>query len=245
MAEIVIEAEERKVGSSNAARRLRREEKLPAVVYGGDKDSNPIILNPREIISVLKSESGQNTIFKLKVAGGSEDNVMIFDLQIDPITHQLIHADLVRIALDVEIEVSVPLRIVGEAIGVVEDLGVLDHSLRELVVSCLPTNIPESIDVDVSELEMNESIKVEDLQVPPDVTVVTESDRSVASVVAPVSEADLEADLGVEGEEIEGEEIEGEELEEGEEPEEGAPEEAAEGAEPAKPEGAEEEKKSE
>ncbi len=244
MADIVIEAQEREAGSSNAARRMRREEKLPAVVYGGDKESNPIVLNPREIISVLKSESGQNTIFKLKVAGGSEDNVMIFDVQIDPITHQLIHADLVRIALDVEIEVSVPLRIVGEAIGVVEDLGVLDHSLRELVISCLPTNIPESIDVDVSELEMNQSIKVEDLQVPPDVTVVTEPDRSVASVVPPVSEADLEADLGVEGEEIEGEEIEGEEVE-GEEPEEGAGEAPAEGDEAAKPEGAEEKKKSE
>lgn len=239
MAEIVIEAEAREAGSSNAARRMRREEKLPAVVYGGDKESNPIILNPREIISVLKSESGQNTIFKLKVAGGSEDNVMIFDVQIDPITHHLIHADLMRIALDVEIEVSVPLRIVGEAKGVIEDGGVLDHSLRELVVSCLPTNIPESIGVDVSELDMNQSIKVEDLQVPPDVTVVTEPDRSVASVVAPVSEADLEADLGVEGEEIEGEVIEGEE------PEEGAGEAPAEGAEAAKPEAAEEEKKSE
>ncbi len=237
MADIVIEAQEREAGSSNAARRMRREEKLPAVVYGGDKESNPIVLNPREIISVLKSESGQNTIFKLKVAGGSEDNVMIFDLQIDPITHQLIHADLVRIALDVEIEVSVPLRIVGEAKGVIEDGGVLDHSLRELLVSCLPANIPESIDVDVSELEMNQSIKVEDLQVPPDVTVVTEPDRSVASIVAPVSEADLEADLGVEGEEIEGEEIEGEEPEEGAE----AP---AEGAGASKPGEAEEEKKS-
>ena len=243
MADIVIEAEAREVGSSNAARRMRREEKLPAVVYGGDKESNPIILNPREIISVLKSESGRNTIFKLKVAGGSEDNVMIFDLQIDPITHHLIHADLMRIALDVEIEVSIPLRIVGEAKGVIEDGGVLDHSLRELVVSCLPTNIPESIDVDVSELDMNQSIKVEDLQVPPDVTVVTEPDRSVASVVAPVSEADLEADLGVEGEEIEGEEIEGEEIE-GEEPEEGAGEAPAEGADAAKPGEAEEGKKS-
>ena len=237
MAEIVIEAEEREAGSSNAARRMRREEKLPAVVYGGDKESTPIILDPREIISVLKSESGQNTIFKLKVGRGAEDNVMIFDVQIDPITYRLIHADLVRIALDVEIEVSVPLRIVGEAKGVVEDGGVLDHSLRELVVSCLPTNIPESIEVDVSELEMNQAIKVDDLMVPPDVTVVTEPDRSVASIVAPVSEADLEADLGVEGEEIEGEAIEGEEPEE----DAAAP---AEGAEAAKPEEAEKEKKS-
>ena len=238
MDEIVIEAEVREPGSSNEARRVRRDQKLPAVVYGGDKDSRPIVLNPREIISILKSESGQNTIFKLKVAGGAEDNVMIFDVQIDPITHSLEHADLVRIAMDVLIEVSIPLHIVGEAIGVVEDGGVLDHSLRELVVSCLPTNIPESIDVDVSELEMNQSVKVEDLQVPADVTVVTESDRSVASVVPPVSEADLEADLGIEGEEIEGEEIEGEELEEGVEgadAEEGDAAEGSEGATEEKP----------
>lgn len=207
MAEIVIEAEPRKVGSSNAARRLRREEKLPAVVYGGDKESNPIVLSPREIIAVLKSESGQNTVFKLKVAGGSEDDVMIFDVQIDPITRRLIHADLVRIAMDVEIEVSVPLQLVGEAKGVTEDGGVLDHSLRELLVICLPTNIPESINVDVGELQMNQSIKVEDLRVPPDVTVVTSPESSVASVVPPLSEADLEADLGLEGEEIEGEEL--------------------------------------
>ena len=204
MAEIVIEAEQREVGSSNTARRLRREEKLPAVVYGGDKGSYPIVLSPQEIISILTSESGRNTIFKLKVAGGSEDNVMIFDVQIDPITHRLIHADL---ALDVEIEVSVPLQLSGEALGVTEDGGVLDHSLRELVVSCLPTNIPESIHVDVSELQMNQSIKVEDLAVPPSVTVVTPPGSSVASVVPSVSEADLEADLGLEGEEIEGEEL--------------------------------------
>jgi len=222
MADILVQAEPREAGSSNEARRLRRERKLPAVVYGGKKDSNTITLDPREIITILKSESGQNTIFKLEVGGGSPDNVMIFDLQIDPITHTLEHADLIRIAMDVEIEVSVPLVIVGEAVGVVIDGGVLEHSLRELVVTCLPANIPDEIQVDVSDLEMNTGIRVEDIQVPADVTVITEADRSIASVQPPVSEADLEADLGLEEEE----EIEGEELEEG-------AEEAAEGEEPA------------
>ena len=226
MADIHIEAEPREAGSSNLARRMRRDRKLPAVVYGGDKDSNTITLNPREIISILKSESGQNTIFKLTVGGGSEENVMIFDLQIDPITHQLIHADLVRIAMDVEIEVSVPLVIVGEPVGVVVDGGVLDHPLRELVVMCLPSNIPDAIEVDVSELEMNTSIKVEDIALPPDVTLVTDPDRSIASVVPPVSEADLE--VAVEEEELEL--AEGEEVPEGEE-EEAEGEEGAEEAE--------------
>ena len=108
----------------------------------------------------------------------------------------------------------------AHARGVIEG-GVLDHSLRELVVTCLPTDIPESIEVDVTDLEMNQSIKVEDIQVPANVTVVTEADRSVASVVPPVSEADLEADLTVEGEEpVEGEappEEEEEGVEEGDE----------------------------
>ena len=138
---------------------------------------------------------------------------MMFDVQIDPMKRSLVQAGLVRIAMDVTIEVSVPLQIVGEAAGAIEG-GVLDHSLRELVISCLPSDIPESIEVDVTALEMNQSIKVEDIQVPANVTVVTEADRSVASIVPPVSEADLEADLTVEGEEpVErevAEEVEGE-----------------------------------
>lgn len=215
MAEIIIEAAQREAGSSNEARRLRRERKLPAVVYGGDRRSHPITLDPREIVSILKSESGQNTVFKLKVADGSEENVMIFDVQIDPITHSLQHADLVRIAMDVAIEVAVPIELVGEAVGVHINGGVLDISLRELTVQCLPGDIPDLVEVDVSELDIHDSIKVEDITLPGKVTLVTELDRSIASVVPPVSEEDLEADLGIEGEEplegVEAEAAEGEE----------------------------------
>jgi large subunit ribosomal protein L25 len=221
MAEIVIEAALREAGSSNEARRMRRDRKLPAVVYGGDKESNPITLNPREIVSILKSESGQNTVFQLKLGGGVSETVMIFDVQIDPITHSLVHADLVRIAMDVELEVEIPIELIGEPIGVRLHGGVLDHSLRELTVTCLPGDIPEQIVVDVSELDLHDSIRVGDLPIPDNVKVETDPDRSVASVVAAVSEADLEVDLTVEGEEIEGEvpteeaEVEGEEAEEG------------------------------
>jgi large subunit ribosomal protein L25 len=200
---------------------MRRDRKLPAVVYGGDRESNPITLNPREIVSILKSESGQNTVFQLKLDGGVSETVMIFDVQIDPITHSLVHADLVRIAMDVELEVEIPIELIGEPIGVRLHGGVLDHSLRELTVTCLPGDIPEQIVVDVSELDLHDSIRVGDLPIPDNVKVETDPDRSVASVVAAVSEADLEVDLTVEGEEIEGEvpaeeaEVEGEEAEEG------------------------------
>jgi large subunit ribosomal protein L25 len=220
MAEIVIEAALRQAGSSNEARRMRRDRKLPAVVYGGDKESNPITLNPREIVSILKSESGQNTVFQLKLDGGVSETVMIFDIQVDPITHSLVHADLVRIAMDVELEVEIPIELIGEPIGVLLHGGVLDHSLRELTVTCLPGNIPEHIEVDVSKLDLHDSIRVADLPIPDNVKVETDPDRSVASVVAAVTEADLEVDLTVEGEEIEGEEpkeeaeVEGEEAEE-------------------------------
>lgn len=222
MAEIVIEAAPRQAGSSNEARRMRRDRKLPAVVYGGDRESNPITLNPREIISILKSESGQNTVFQLKLDGGVSETVMIFDVQIDPISHSLVHADLVRIAMDVELEVEIRIELIGEPIGVRLHGGVLDHSLRELTVTCLPGDIPEQIEVDVSELDLHDSIRVADLPIPANVKVETDPDRSVASVVAAVSEADLEADLTVEGEEIEGEELEEAAEVEGEEPEEGA-----------------------
>ncbi len=201
MAEIIIEAAQREAGSSNEARRLRRERKLPAVVYGGARESYPITLDPREIVSILKSESGQNTVFKLKVADGSEENVMIFDVQINPITHSLQHADLVRIAMDVAIEVAVPVELVGEPVGVRLNQGVLDISLREITVQCLPGDIPDLVEVDVSELDIHDSIRVEDIELPGKVTLVTEPDRSIASVVPPVSEEELEADLGVEGEE--------------------------------------------
>ncbi len=209
MADITIEAAPREAGSSNEARRLRRDRKLPAVLYGGDGGSAPITLDPREIVSILKSESGQNTVFKLKVADGSEENVMIFDVQIDPITHSLQHADLVRIAMDVAIEVAVPIELVGEPVGVRVEGGVLDISLRELTVACLPGDIPDAVEVDVTELDIHDSVKVADISLPANVTLVTEPDFSVASVVPPVSEEELEADLGVEGEpEVEGEEAE-------------------------------------
>lgn len=220
MADILIEAAPREAGSSNAARRMRRERRLPAVVYGGHKDARTITLDPNEIVSILKSESGRNTIFKLEVDGGGAEDVMIFDVQIDPLSHSLLHADLMRIAMDVAVEVSVPIHLIGEPKGVVADGGVLDHSLRQLEVSCLPGNIPESIDIDVSHLEINDSIRVADLEIPADVTLETDPGRSVASVVPPLSEEELEADLGVEVEEplLEGEEpVEGEEPEEGEE----------------------------
>lgn len=193
MNEIKVEAEPREAGSSNAARRLRAEHKLPAVLYGGDADSIPISVDPKDIIDILRSDSGQNTLFEVTVGDGSPETVMIFDIQVDPVTHHLQHADLVRIAMDRTIQVEVPVELVGTPAGVKEEGGVLDHSLREVLVECLPGDIPDELTVDVSHLTIGDSVSIEDLEVPVSVKVMADPNRNVASVVAPISEEELEA----------------------------------------------------
>jgi len=215
MSEIIVNAVSRESSTSNEARRLRREGKLPAVVYGGDKDSIAVTLVPRELLTILKSDSGQNTVFQVKI--GDEDaaeTVMVFDYQVDPIRHNLTHADLVRISMDKAIEVSVHLVFTGEPKGVEMDGGVLDQAMREVTVECLPTDIPESLEVDVSELEIGDSVRVVDIVVPRNVKVLVDEDTTLASVVPPVSEEDLEVAV----EEVPfGEEVEPELVGEGEE----------------------------
>lgn len=233
MADIVVQAEPRNVGSTNLARRMRRADKLPAVIYGGEGDSLPVAVDPRAVTRILKSESGENTVFQVQIEGGEPETVMIFDYQIDPITHSLMHADFVRIAMDEAIEVEVPIELIGVPKGVEVDGGVLDHSLREVTIECLPGDIPDEFTVDVSELEIGDSVHVSDLRIPPSVTLVTDTGRTVASVVPPVSEEELEAAIEplVEGAapELVGEE-EGEAAE-AEAAEEEAPEEEGEGEE--------------
>ncbi len=215
MSEIIVNAVSREQGSSNEARRLRRAGKLPAVVYGGAKDSIAVTLEPRELLKILKSDSGQNTVFQVKIGDeGAAETVMVFDYQVDPIRHHLTHADLVRISMDKAIEVSVQLVFSGEPLGVKIDGGVLDQAMREVGVECLPTDIPESLEVDVSELEIGDSVRVVDIKLPPNVKVLIDEDTTLASVVPPVSEEDLEAPV----EEVPfGEEVEPELVGEGEE----------------------------
>jgi len=228
MHDITVEAEPREAGSSNAARRLRAEHRLPAILYGGDGDSLPISLDPKAIIDILRSDSGQNTLFEVRVGDDRPETVMIFDIQVDPVTHHLQHADLVRIALDKAIQVRVPVELVGTPAGVQEEGGVLDHSLREVLVECLPGDIPDEITVDVSHLTIGDAVSVEDLEIPISVKVMADPNRNVASVVAPISEEELEAAveslatelepelIGEEEELLEVEELPEEELEEAE-----------------------------
>jgi large subunit ribosomal protein L25 len=149
--------------NKNAARRVRVSGKIPAVVYGAGQESVAVIVDPRVITKILHSDSGHNTIFDLEVAGSGLVKAMIVDWQHEPIKGALLHIDLKRIAMDKAIRVSVPIQLVGVPVGVRAQGGILEHVLREVEVECLPGDIPGHLDVDVSALELNDSIHVSDL----------------------------------------------------------------------------------
>src|SRR5580700_8582537 len=148
----VLEAEPREAGTKNHARRVRREGKIPAVVYGASKEALPVTVDPRHVLRILRSDSGHNTIFDLALNGGERTKAMIVDWQYEPIKGALLHIDLKRIAMDQKLKVAVPIVLKGEAAGVKQQGGILEQIFREVEVECLPSDIPSSIEADVSEL---------------------------------------------------------------------------------------------
>ncbi|HEX9200271.1 MAG TPA: 50S ribosomal protein L25 [Acidobacteriaceae bacterium] len=149
--------------NKNAARRVRVEGKIPAVVYGAGQESVAVAVDPKIITKILHSDSGHNTIFDLDVTGSAVVKAMIVDWQREPIKGALLHIDLKRIAMDKAMRVSVPIQLVGVPVGVKAQGGILEHVLREVEIECLPSDIPSHLDVDVSALEINGSIHVSDL----------------------------------------------------------------------------------
>ena len=149
--------------NKNAARRVRVEGKIPAVVYGAGKESVAVTVDPRVITKILHSDSRHNTIFDLDVTGSGAVKAMIVDWQHEPIKGALLHIDLKRIAMDKAMTVSVPIQLIGIPLGVRSQGGILEQVLREVEIECLPTDIPSHLDVDVSALEINGSIHVSDL----------------------------------------------------------------------------------
>ena len=133
----ILEAQPREAGTKNQARRVRREGKIPAVVYGASKDALPVSVDPRHVLRILHSESGHNTIFDLALDGGERTKAMIVDWQYEPIKGHLLHIDLKRIAMDKTLRVSVPIVLQGVAEGVKTEGGILEHILREVEIECL------------------------------------------------------------------------------------------------------------
>jgi large subunit ribosomal protein L25 len=149
--------------NKNAARRVRVEGKIPAVVYGAGQDAVAVAVDPKVITKILHSDSGHNTIFDLSVEGAPVVKAMIVDWQHEPIKGKLLHIDLKRIAMDRMMRVSVPIQLIGTAVGVKTQGGILDHILREVEVECLPGDIPSHLDVDVTNLALHDAIHVSDL----------------------------------------------------------------------------------
>lgn len=188
MQQLSVTAEIRNHTGKNAARRLRAVGKIPAILYGHQEDSVALSVNPKELSAILHSGTGHNTIFSLEIQERGTTRVMIKDWQFDPIKENLLHADLMRIAMDKTLQVKVPIIAVGEAKGVKVQAGIFEFVLREVEVECLPSDIPEHIAIDVSDLEIGANFRVSDLPIDPKIRVLSEADLVVAHVIAPKEE---------------------------------------------------------
>jgi len=187
-----LEAKKRDGRGKNEARRLRVSGQVPAVVYGARKEGQapegvPVAVDPKEVLRILHSESGANTLINLKLDGG-ESRVMVRDYQLDPITHQLLHADFYQLAMDKAITVTVPIVLKGEARGVKQQGGIVDFITRDIEVQCLPTDIPENIPVDVTELNLHDSIRLKDLAQGEKWKAITDGETMIVHVVMPKAE---------------------------------------------------------
>jgi large subunit ribosomal protein L25 len=180
----ILEAQPREAGTKNLARRVRKEGKIPAVVYGAGKESLPITVDPRHVQRILNSETGHNTIFDLALSGGESIKAMIVDWQYEPIKGKLLHIDLKRIALDKVLKVNVPIILVGESAGVKLEGGIMEQMLREVEIECLPGDIPSHIDADVSHLTFGKVLRVSELPHSEKIKFITDPNQPVAHVTA-------------------------------------------------------------
>ncbi len=180
----VLEAQARTPGNKNAARRVRRDGKVPAVVYGAGKDAVSVSLDPRQVTRILTSATGHNTIFDLALNGGEKTKAMIVDWQYEPIKGSLLHIDLKRIAMDKKLTVAVPIILKGEAEGVKQQGGILEQMLREVELECLPGDIPTAIEADVSALVFGKVLRVSDLVASDKWKYISDSNSPVAHITS-------------------------------------------------------------
>jgi len=220
MAQSTLKAKKRVKLGKSGAKQVRREGMIPAILYGKDDSPIPLIIDPADLKQAISGQAGRNTLLNLEIEDNGEKLTklsLLREIQIDNLTRHPIHIDLHTISAENEIYVSVPVHFMGTPEGVREEGGILEELIRELEVECLPSNIPNSIDIDVSELHIGDAIHIKDLNLPEGVTPIDDEERTVVTVGAPVgmsTETELPEELDeeeVEGEEAEGEGEEGEE----------------------------------
>jgi large subunit ribosomal protein L25 len=188
--DITVAAEVRASRGKNEAHRTRRAGQIPAVVYGAYQDPIAIAVNPKDILKIVRSTTGFNTIFNLAVTGGETTPVMVVDQQVDPIKGTLLHADLKRIDLAKRIRVTVPVHTAGEPKGVKVQGGLLEVITRSVDIECLPDEIPEAFTVDVTELMIGQSRRASDVALAGSMKLVSAADTVIAHVVALRAEAE-------------------------------------------------------
>jgi large subunit ribosomal protein L25 len=169
--------------NKNAARRVRAAGKIPAVLYGAGHEAVAVEVDPKHISKILYSETGHNTIFDVDLGDKSPVKAMIVEWQQEPIKDKLIHIDLKRIAMDKALTVSVRVKLIGVPVGVKTHGGILDQVLREVEIECLPADIPSHIDVDVSNLDLHEVLRVSDLPHSDKIKYLNNEDTTLAHVI--------------------------------------------------------------
>jgi large subunit ribosomal protein L25 len=182
MSDIVVVAEAREQRGKNEAKRLRARGRIPAVVYAPGKENVAVSVSPRELAVVFKTGAAENTLVDLEM-DGKKRKVILKDYQVHPVKPEFLHADFYEVALDKQIHVKVHVELQGVPVGVKTHGGMLEFITRELMVSCLPLDIPKKFVVDISNLEINDSVRVSAVAMPPKVKLLTEGDLLVAQVV--------------------------------------------------------------
>lgn len=221
----VVEAKLRETRGKNEARRLRRVGLVPGVLYGSKQEPVTVAISPKRVMKILESESGRNTIFTLEF-DGKKTNAIIKDWQVDPVEGELLHVDLLRIAMHEKLRFKVPVAARGEPRGVKEQGGIFEYVQREIEIECLPGEVPDKLAIDVAELMIGDNFRAGDVMLEAKLRLMTDPDRVLAHVVALKAEeerpaAEVEAVAPAEPEVIkkgkvveEGEEAEAEEAEE-------------------------------
>ena len=197
--EAVLDAIERTSRGKNEARRLRVSGRIPAVVYGGKDGGKAIAVDPKVLAKILRTEQGANTLIALNVPGAGDARVLVREYQLDPITHELLHADFYRVAMDKVLRVQVTVVPQGEPKGVKQQGGVLDIVHRQIEIECLPADIPNHIEVDVSELMVGQSIRVKDVATNPKWTPITDAETMLLHIIIPKVEEAPAADAAAGG----------------------------------------------
>jgi len=198
-------ATKRETRGKNEARRMRVVGHIPAVVYGGSaKESVPVSVDSKKTLKILHSDSGVNTLIDLELAGGDSGQVLVKDFQLDPVSSELLHVDFYRLAMDKVITVTVPVTLIGEAMGVKQQGGLLDFVNREIQIECMPSEIPENVKVDVQELSIGDGVRVRDVVEGVTWKPISELDTLLVHVTPPMveEEPEEEEEVLVEGEAV-------------------------------------------